>query len=485
MFKFSFQESVIGRRFILYTLLFSSFIALFFTLVQVERESVRENKKYLHFEQIIQQSLLDSLSKSIWAYDDSQIYSQLQGIKNLPSVQKVLLSLPDNVQFSVGEVMADYTTIKEFTINHTNQRIAQKMGDLTVYSSLDERYIYLIEYAGLILATNISKTLFVVIFMFYLFDLLVSRHLLQISKELTNYQQNEQPIRIKLNRKVPENRDELELVVESINNLQQRVFFEQCKVVNENKQKEILHAKVIEQKEKLIELERNIGLNEFALSLRVEVRKPLFKLRTCCDRLHRDANTIPYSLLTINNDIEEIAQNVHHALEVIDRSNDLFKYNQPRCRGINVNQSIAKVLDLLSHNLLAANVIVKHQTKSQSAVAYVDEQHIEQVLVSVVRNALEWLIISGKETKYVELSAICDENKIAIRIEDNGCGVEENLLTRLFTPYYSTKESGLGIGLSISRSLISQMGGTILASNNSAGLSIAIELPAWNEDNNG
>lgn len=478
MFKSSFHDSVIGRRFIFYTLIFSSCVALLFTLIQVEREFVREQEKYLHFEKIIEDSLLDSLSKSIWSYDDSQIYSQLQGISNLPTVQRVFLSLPDNVQFSVGDISADYIQTKEFTVTHTSYNVTQKMGDLTVYSSLDERYMYLLEYAGMILATNISKTLFVVIFMFFLFDLLVTRHLLQISTELANYNQGDKPIRIKLSRKVPDTKDELELVVESINNLQQRVFIEQCKVNNESTQKDILHSKVIEQKEKLIELERNIGLNEFALGLRVEIRKPLFKLKTFCESLYRDINTIPYNRLEANNAIDNISTNVHWALEIIDRSNDLFKYNEPNCALVDVNQSIARILELLSHNTEANKVTVKHQTLSRQVMVFVDEKHLDQVLISVIRNAIESLALCKISDRQIELSAFTVDNTVAIHIEDNGVGVPSQQLEKLFLPYYSTKESGLGIGLSISKNLLHEMNGTITAQKNTSGLTMVIELPS-------
>jgi len=478
MFRFTFQESVIGRRFIFYTLIFSSFIALVFTLIQVERESLREIQKYAHFEQIIEHSLLDSLGNSIWAYDDSQIYSQLQGIKNLPTVQRVHLALADNVQFSVGEVTAEYTQTNKFSVYYANHGMTQVMGELTVYGSMDERYVYLLEYAALILATNISKTMFVVIFMFFLFELLISRHLLRISDELTNYNQGKKPIRFTLERSPRENKDELDLVVESLNNLQQRIFFEQCKVNNEIRQKEQLHHKIIEQKEQLIELERNIGLNEFALGLRVEVRKPLFNLKTCCEKLHHDVNTIPYNRLAVNNGLEDMAQYIHRALEVINRSNDLFKYKKPQCVSLNITDSITKVLDLLSHNFDEANIEVKHKTLAHSVMAFADEKHIEQVLLSVVKNSLESLIISKRDNKSIEISAFSIDDKVEIHIEDNGMGVKEHLLEKLFVPYYTTKQTGLGIGLSISRSILNEMNASISANNNARGLSIIINLPA-------
>ena len=352
------------------------------------------------------------------------------------------------------------------------------MGDLTVYSSLDDRYMYLAEYGLMILTANFSKTLFVVVFMFFLFYRLVSRHLVRIASEIASYNQGDRPIRIHLNRKSAENKDELDLVVESINNLQQRVFFEQSKVLNESKQKELLHTQVIDQKEKLIELERNIGLNEFALSLRVEIRKPLFKLRVCSELVHRQANTIPYDLLAINNGLEDISKNISHALAVIDRSNDLFKYNQPQCTPVNINDSIANTLMLLSHNLQEASVMVKHQTQGQYVMAFVDEKHIEQVLVSIVRNAIEALSSAKNETSIIEISAFKRGGNVVIDIADNGPGIDEELVSQIFSPYYTTKKNGLGIGLSISKNLVLEMGGTMTATNNMIGLSIVIELPA-------
>lgn len=479
MFSFSFQESVIGRRFIFYTLIFSSFIAVLFTVIQVQRESVREEEKFVNFTKIIEHSLLDSLGNSIWAYDDAQIYSQLQGINNFSAVQKVHLTLNDNVQFSVGSVTADYISTDRFKIYYANHGMTQYMGELTVYSSVDERYAYLLEYAGMILATNLSKTLFVVIFMFFLFDQLISKHLIHISKKLTLHNKGKKPVRIELQRKPQDgSKDELDRVVDAINNLQQRVFIERSKVNKEIQEQKKLHQKILIQKEQLVELERNIGLNEFALGLRVEVRKPLFKLRSTCKQVHHDVNTLPYDRMTVNVGIAAMAESIERALEVVERSNDLFKYKQPDCQPHDVTVSITKVLDLLSHSFLTSHIDIKHQTKRHKVYALVDRKHIEQVLLSVVKNALESLLETQRDNKVIELSAFTNDDLVEIHIEDNGHGIEEHLFDKVFVPYYSSKEKALGIGLSISRNLLAEMNGTIEIRNSAGGVNVVITLPA-------
>jgi len=478
MFKYSLQESAIGRQFVFYTLIFSSCIALVFTLIQVQREYVREQQKYLQFEQVIEHSLLASLSNSVWAYDDSQIYAQLVGMKRLPGVQRVHLFMAEEGQFSVGESSADFSHSKVFPVIYEKSGFSQYMGELTVYSSMDQRYVYLLEYGGLILAVNVAKTLCVVAFMFFLFELLISRHLHRISAQLKYFNRSEQPILISLNRKEGTYKDELDLVVDAINNLQQRVFFEQCKFSNEIKNQARTHQEIIEKKQQLHELEHNIGLNEFVLGLRVEIRKPLFKLKNHCEGLHHLANSIPYDRVAVNSGLEDIAQSIHQAIEIIERSNNLFKYQKPQPSIVDISRTIEKVTTLLSHDFYAASIVVNHHSRHNVVEALVDKSHIEQVILCVLKNALEALIQSEQGDKRVEISAFVTQENIELHIEDNGGGVQYHLLEKLFIPYYTTKASGLGIGLSLTRSLLTEMGGVITASNNANGLSIVINLPA-------
>ncbi|NRA85537.1 MAG: hypothetical protein HRU22_17705, partial [Gammaproteobacteria bacterium] len=112
-------------------------MALLFTIVQVKFEYERELTKHQMYQQLISESLLGSLSKSIWTYDDAQIYLQLQGIVKIPTIEKVMLSLPDNVVFSVGKIQSKKTLIDEIDVVYSPARNkTRRLGLLTIHSGM-------------------------------------------------------------------------------------------------------------------------------------------------------------------------------------------------------------------------------------------------------------------------------------------------------------------------------------------------------------
>nr|WP_217910021.1 ATP-binding protein [Pseudenhygromyxa sp. WMMC2535] len=102
-----------------------------------------------------------------------------------------------------------------------------------------------------------------------------------------------------------------------------------------------------------------------------------------------------------------------------------------------------------------------------------DRSKLQQVLINVIRNALEALTDSGGS---VDVSLAREEDMVVIRIADDGPGIPEDILLRIFEPFFSTKPMGTGLGMAISHSLIQQHGGTI-AIRTEGGTIVDIHLP--------
>ncbi len=103
-------------------------------------------------------------------------------------------------------------------------------------------------------------------------------------------------------------------------------------------------------------------------------------------------------------------------------------------------------------------------------VVQVDAIQIEQVLLNLIRNAIESIDASGDKRRMVRISAgCCGDDVIEIAVSDTGHGVDEPAVEKLFDQFYTTKSGGLGLGLSISRSIVSAPGGTLGAQDHGAG----------------
>jgi two-component system, NtrC family, sensor histidine kinase HydH len=108
-----------------------------------------------------------------------------------------------------------------------------------------------------------------------------------------------------------------------------------------------------------------------------------------------------------------------------------------------------------------------------------DPEQLEQVLLNLMINAIE----ASPEGETVTLSAVADAGKVAIRVADHGYGVAPAHVSRLFDPFFTTKEHGTGLGLPVAHQVVMQMGGTLLAQQNSgSGMIFSVLLPVKQGD---
>ena len=112
----------------------------------------------------------------------------------------------------------------------------------------------------------------------------------------------------------------------------------------------------------------------------------------------------------------------------------------------------------------------------------IDKVQVQQVVMNLVRNALEamadvsvrWLTIA---------SSLTDDGMIEVSVADTGPGLPANVAAKLFQPFVTTKEKGMGLGLSISRSIIDNLGGRLrAAANPDGGVTFSFSLPAYYQD---
>ena len=111
-------------------------------------------------------------------------------------------------------------------------------------------------------------------------------------------------------------------------------------------------------------------------------------------------------------------------------------------------------------------------------VVKVDALQIEQVIVNLVRNAAEALTDAGRYDGRVVIEADCDgAGRVVIRVRDNGPGFDPDLAERAVTPFTTTKPDGLGLGLSLARSIVEAHGGRLSIESSSSGAVVSFTLP--------
>jgi len=477
------SHSLIGRRLISYTVLFSSCLALIFTLFQVNVEYKNELQKHRLNQALIESSLLHSLAQSVWTFDDAQIYSQLQGMVNIPMIERVSLRLPDNVRFNVGQVLSMEVDELSFDVVFA-ENISQdtKLGVLKVYAGMDQTYLHLLKYSAIVLFFNVTKTALVIMFMFYLIDRLIGRHLFKISRHLSQYQDSAQAKPLVLSRCHHIKNDEIELVVNALNKMQKNIQFEKDRAKSEAQKREALQQQVIEQKEQVLTLERNVGLAEMAITLGDELNRPLHSIcdySQMCRKMLSESIVEPHLLLNL---IEKLNNQANNAINILERSQNVRINTQPMLACVDINRIIRQVIALLHYNLNDAGIMLTHHCSDSELLIVADELQLEQVLINLIRNAIDALVEQPQGIRLIEITAWHEESAVRLRVEDNGAGFSVDAASELFKPFFTTKQQGIGVGLSISQNLITAMNGSITARNRlDRGACFTISLPQAKE----
>jgi len=164
----------------------------------------------------------------------------------------------------------------------------------------------------------------------------------------------------------------------------------------------------------------------------------------------------------VGEEIELIVQQVYRIQEII---NNLLQYARPGeyasyLKQINVNSVIENTLKLLQHMRTSYNFELELDLKAKKTVR-INEQELEQVLVNLLVNAIHAL--DKKDGKICVAARDWDDKGVVILIKDNGSGMDRDQISRIFNPFYSTKQQGqgTGLGLSLSYGLIRRYGGNI------------------------
>lgn len=147
---------------------------------------------------------------------------------------------------------------------------------------------------------------------------------------------------------------------------------------------------------------------------------------------------------------------------------NLTRIPMPNPEVVAVATIMDNILTLLKYDIDKACIQLNIDITPDDLSIYVDKEQIEQVLINLVKNAIQALDCDDdiNEERKLDITAkINDDNKIQISIKDNGSGIEEEALHKIFIPFFTTKKSGSGIGLSLSKQIMRKHNGVITVSS--------------------
>jgi PAS domain S-box-containing protein len=222
---------------------------------------------------------------------------------------------------------------------------------------------------------------------------------------------------------------------------------------------------------------RVMTMGELVASIAHEVNQPLGAIVTnghaCVRLLSREVPDVDKSREVIGRMIKDGMR----ASEVIKRIRDLLNKKPVETGLVNINETILEVITLVSSEILRSKVELKTDLAADLPAALGDRIQLQQVILNLILNAKD--AMSGEQTRKLQItSRKYDSREIVVRVRDTGHGLEEKNVERIFDPFFTTKPEGMGLGLSISQTIIEAHGGRLWATQNEdKGATIQFTLP--------
>jgi PAS domain S-box-containing protein len=228
----------------------------------------------------------------------------------------------------------------------------------------------------------------------------------------------------------------------------------------------------------LAQMSKLTNMGEMAASIAHEVNQPLTAVTNngnACLRLLANRKLEPDVLRRV---LEEIVADGTRASAVIARIRAFLKKKPAEISEVNLNEVIHETVVLAGRELFENGVRIEYQLTQPLPLVSADRVQMQQVLLNLIMNAVEAVAANDDQPRLIHIDSRVDESGdvlVAVRDMGAGLGSEPN---RLFTPFYTTKANGMGMGLSISRSLVEAHGGRLWARPNSPrGADFSFTLP--------
>lgn len=229
----------------------------------------------------------------------------------------------------------------------------------------------------------------------------------------------------------------------------------------------------------LVHVTRLSNMGEMATGIAHELNQPLSAIvnfaNGCARRLRLDIGGKDELLHALG----QISAQAERAGEIIKRLRGMVTRRQPVREVVDLNLLAKETCSMISHELKRHQLKIERRLSQRELWVKVDSVQIEQVLLNLLRNALDALSdVAVPDRRLIIESGVRPDGMVFVSVCDNGAGINGKAMEHLFDPFYSTKDSGMGMGLAISQTIMNNHHGKIHADSwLGKGSTFTIELP--------
>lgn len=251
------------------------------------------------------------------------------------------------------------------------------------------------------------------------------------------------------------------------------------KLTNEMDQRKKIEERARQQQADITHVSRLSLLGEMSSGLAHELNQPLAAISNYSQGCIRRIQSNTAETASLVQAMERITSEANRASDIITRLRRFVRKEELQHTCLALNSVVQDVMELVDFEFKNHGISVQSHLAKNLPEICIDTIQIQQVLVNLIWNAIEAMGDNPEHNRKLNIdTALAEDDTVEITVCDNGYGISEDVEKQLFNQFFTTKEHGLGIGLSISRNIIEDHGGKIWSEQNPEGGSIfKLSLP--------
>jgi signal transduction histidine kinase len=257
-------------------------------------------------------------------------------------------------------------------------------------------------------------------------------------------------------------------------------------LVIEHRRRQIAQAELLRRISEVIHLNRSGAASALSASITHELNQPLGAILSSAEAAELYLNADPPNIERAKKSIRNIRQNDQRAADIISRLRGLLiKSREISLQDFDLNDAIKSTLHLIAPEAKRKRVELNTNYAAGTISVRADKIQLQQVILNLALNGFDAMqdCVPSTRKLSVEIASI-GKGEIEVSVSDSGTGIHQDNLKEVFDPFYTTKQNGTGIGLSISQTIIETFGGKIWAENRSQGGAVfRFTLPLSEERN--
>ena len=471
-------KSRIALRLVLTVIVFSLFMTVITTSIQLYMDYQRDLRQIDNYFQLIEESYLKSLSISVWMYDEAQIEIQLEGLIKLPDMAYIRIDAGRDHRWTAGRLQTGRVITREFPLMFVHKGKTFSIGHLTSMVSLDAIFHRLMDKALVMLVTNGIWIFCVSGVILFLFQLLVTRHMVHLASHLVQVDFSKPPTAFSLKRKKSNNiPDELDRVSGAINQMQDKLY--QSYVDLRVKEEELRQSGKLE------------AIGTLAGGIAHDFNNILGIILGNTELAMDDLSESHPARVNL----DEIKRAGLRAKDVVAQLLGVTRCSISRTKPVDLCHVIDASMGLIRASL-PAMIELRVELPDFVSEINADPDQIHQLLFHLCTNGVQAMAdrggiltvrlcrLAGEEISDDTGDSLPPGCYLQLVVSDTGGGIDSHIRDRVFDPYFTTRDvgEGSGMGLAVSHGIVMKHGGRItIHSEPGKGTDVCVMLPAYRE----